>query len=171
MRKIGLQPLRRTAALVDVPPTEGMERWPLTIDIAEEFYFKPEAGKLLISPADETPVAPGDAQPDDLDIAIGIDRVEAALAIDVKRVVRSWSGLRTFAPDRTPVVGFDPESEGFFWCAGQGGYGIQTAPALARTAASLARREALPEDVVGERVGAADLYPGRFASGSKSGET
>ncbi len=144
VRRVGLQPLRRTAALVDVPDHVSISEWPAVIDVDEQFYFKPEAGKLLISPADETPVDPGDAQPDELDIAIAVDRIETALAIEVKRVIRSWSGLRTFASDRTPVVGFDPEKAGFFWCAGQGGYGIQTAPGLARAAAALARREALP---------------------------
>lgn len=163
VRRVGLQPLRRTAALVAVPADVRISEWPAVIDVDEEFYFKPEAGKLLISPADKTPVAPGDAQPEDLDVAIAIDRVEAALAIDVKRVVRSWSGLRTFAPDCTPVVGFAPDAEGFFWCAGQGGYGIQTAPGLARTAASLAKGEALPGDIVAARVSAAGLHPGRFS--------
>ncbi len=164
VRRVGLQPLRRTAALVDVPGHVRIDEWPAVIDVDEHFYFKPEAGRLLISPADETPVVPGDTQPDDLDVAIGIERVEAALAIDVRRVVRSWSGLRTFAPDRAPVAGFDPETKGFFWCAGQGGYGIQTAPGLARAAAALAKGESLPKDIVDEGVRAADLFPGRFTS-------
>jgi D-arginine dehydrogenase len=162
VRAVGLQPLRRTAAIVDVPEHVRVDEWPAVIDAEEQFYFKPEAGKLLISPADETPVSPGDAQPDDLDIAIGIDRVEAALAINVKRVFRSWSGLRTFSRDRVPVVGFDPEVTGFFWCAGQGGYGIQTAPGLARAAAALARGDGLPPDIVAERVSPDDLSPARF---------
>jgi D-arginine dehydrogenase len=162
VRAVGLQPLRRTAAIVDVPEHVRVDEWPAVIDAEEQFYFKPEAGKLLISPADETPVSPGDAQSDDLDIAIGIDRVEAALAINVKRVFRSWSGLRTFSRDRVPVVGFDPEVTGFFWCAGQGGYGIQTAPGLARAAAALARGDGLPPDIVAERVSPDDLSPARF---------
>jgi D-arginine dehydrogenase len=164
VRRVGLQPYRRTAALVETPDHVRINRWPAVIDADEQFYFKPEAGKLLISPADETPDVPGDAHADDLDIAVGIDRVEAALAIDVKRIVRSWAGLRTFAPDRTPVVGFDPDVADFFWCAGQGGYGIQTAPGLARAAAALARREDLPTDIAAERVTAAKLSPGRFVS-------
>jgi D-arginine dehydrogenase len=126
------------------------------------FYFKPDAGKLLVSPADETLDKPGDVQPVDLDVAVGVDRVQGALDIDVRRVSRSWAGLRTFSPDRTPVVGFDPQTPGFFWCAGQGGYGIQSSPALARTAAALARREGVPADVAAEGLTAEDLSPGRF---------
>jgi D-arginine dehydrogenase len=162
-RRIGLTPLRRTALLVDAPAGVDIRRWPAVIDTDEEFYFKPDAAQLLISPADEIPQAPGDAQPDELDVAIGVDRVQAALDIDVKRISHSWAGLRTFSPDRVPVVGFDAEVEGFFWCAGQGGYGIQTAPAMARTAAALAMREPLPADVVSEGLSAGDLSPHRFA--------
>jgi D-arginine dehydrogenase len=161
-RRVGLQPLRRTALLVDAPAGVDVRRWPAVIDADEEFYFKPDAAQLLLSPADETPQGPGDAQPEDLDVAIGVDRVQAALDIEVKKVRRSWAGLRTFAPDRVPVVGFDPEIEGLFWCVGQGGYGIQTAPAMARAAAALARQEDLPEDVAMEGLAAADLSPLRF---------
>jgi D-arginine dehydrogenase len=168
--RIGLQPLRRTALLVDAPPDTDMRDWPAVIDADEQFYFKPDAGKLLLSPADETPDQPGDAQPDDLDIAIAVDRVEAALDIEIRRVSHSWAGLRTFSPDRTPVVGFDPHTAGLFWCAGQGGYGIQTAPAMARTAAALAKREPLPVDVVAAGLSAEDLSPQRFhgAAGGNS---
>jgi D-arginine dehydrogenase len=160
--RIGLRALRRTALLVDAPAGVDVRRWPAVIDADEEFYFKPEVAQLLLSPADETPQAPGDAHPEDLDIAIGVDRVQAALDIDVRRVNHSWAGLRTFAADRVPVVGFDPRTEGLFWCAGQGGYGIQTAPALARTAAALAKRENLPADVATEGLSAADLSPDRL---------
>jgi D-arginine dehydrogenase len=161
-RRVGLQPLRRTALLVDAPAGVDVRGWPAVIDADEEFYFKPDAAQLLLSPADEIPQAPGDAQPEDLDVAIGVDRVQAALDIDVRRVSRSWAGLRTFSPDRVPVMGFDAEVEGFLWCAGQGGYGIQTAPAMARAAAALARQENLPADVVIEGLTAADLSPHRF---------
>jgi D-arginine dehydrogenase len=161
-RPIGLQPLRRTALLVDAPAGASIEGWPAVIDTDEQFYFKPDATKLLLSPADETPQEPGDAQPEKLDVAVGVDRVEAALDIDVRRVGHSWAGLRTFSPDRVPVVGFDPQSAGFFWCAGQGGYGIQTAPAMARTAAALAMQVNLPVDVVAEGLAAEDLSPHRF---------
>lgn len=161
-RPLGLRPLRRTALLVDPPAGVDIRAWPAVIDTEEQFYFKPDAGKLLFSPADETPDWPGDAQPDELDIAIGVDRVQAALDIEVRRVSHSWAGLRTFAPDRVPVVGFDAGLAGFFWCAGQGGYGIQTAPALARTAAALARGERLPSDILAEGLAREDLSPTRF---------
>jgi D-arginine dehydrogenase len=161
-RTVGLRPLRRTALLVDPPAGVDVSQWPAVIDTDEEFYFKPDAGRLLLSPADETPDVAGDAQPDEMDIAVAVDRVQAALDIAVRRVRHSWAGLRTFAPDRVPVVGYDPQVAGLFWCAGQGGYGIQTAPAMGRTAAALARREALPADVVAEGLAAADLSPLRF---------
>jgi D-arginine dehydrogenase len=166
IRPVGLQPLRRTALLIDPPAGTETKHWPAVIDTDEEFYFKPEAGKLLLSPADETPAAPCDAQPDELDVAIAVDRVQNALAIDVQRVSHRWAGLRTFASDRVPVVGFDPVVEGFFWCAGQGGYGIQSAPALARTAAALAQRQALPPDVANAGLDAEDLSPHRFDVGA-----
>jgi len=161
-RRIGLQALRRTALLIDAPAGVDIRHWPAVIDADEEFYFKPEGAQLLLSPADEIPQMPGDAHPTELDVAIGVDRVQAALDIDVRRVSHSWAGLRTFSPDRVPVVGFDPRTEGLFWCVGQGGYGIQTAPALARTAAALAKHENLPADVAAEGLDATHLSPHRF---------
>lgn len=161
-KPLGFQALRRTALLVDAPSGVDIGDWPAVIDADELFYFKPEAGKLLLSPADETPMPPGDAQPDDIDVAIGVDRVQAALDFEVLRVRHRWAGLRTFSPDRAPVVGFDGNVPGFFWCAGQGGYGIQTAPALARTAAALVLRKALPADVAAEGLAPDDLSPRRF---------
>lgn len=160
--RLGLQPFRRTALLVDAPDGVDVRRWPAVIDADEEFYFKPDAGQLLLSPADEAPQTPGDAQPEEWDVALGVERVEAALDIEVRRVRHRWAGLRTFAPDRVPVVGFDARVEGFFWCAGQGGYGIQTAPAMARSAAALARHESLPADVAAQGLKAADLSPWRL---------
>ncbi|MCB2103047.1 MAG: FAD-binding oxidoreductase, partial [Rhodobacterales bacterium] len=130
----------------------------------ETFYFKPESGGLLISPADETVVEPHDAFADDLDVAVGIDRVQGVLDLPVRRVLHTWAGLRSFAADRTPVVGFDPTAPGFFWLAGQGGYGIQTAPAMGRTAAALAAGDPLPADLQDLGVMAAALSPGRFRS-------
>lgn len=134
----GLVPHRRTVALVD--PYEGsragdMASWPAVIDIAEDFYFKPESGKLLCSPADEHPSDPCDAAPEEIDVAIAIDRMQSLLDYPVRRIASSWAGLRTFTADKTPVVGFDPEVDGFFWFAGQGGYGIQMAPALSELGA------------------------------------
>jgi len=131
---LGFRPLRRTALTVDPPPGIEIDAWPNMIDAEESFYFKPEAGRILISPADETPSEPCDAQPDDFDVAVGVDRFERAMGMEIRRVQSRWAGLRTFAPDRLFVAGFDPRCEGFFWLAGQGGYGIQSAPALAQMA-------------------------------------
>jgi D-arginine dehydrogenase len=145
---IGLTPCRRTAITVDAPATPGIADSPMTLDIGQQFYFKPDAGKLLLSPADETASEPCDAQPDELDIATVIDRVERATILKVTRVRSKWAGLRSFVADRTPVVGYDPACSGFFWLAGQGGYGIQTAPAMGRLAAALVRCEATPAELV-----------------------
>ena len=157
----GLQPMRRTAITVDLPPGVDAAGWPMVIDADEEFYFKPEGGRLLLSPADETPMPPCDVQPDELDIAICVDRVQRAADLPVRRVVHSWAGLRSFVPDRTPVVGFDPVVPGFFWLAGQGGYGIQTAPAMGRLVAALLARRDVPADLAEAGVEAAALAPGR----------
>lgn len=132
----GLRPLRRSAAIVPMPDHET-STWPLFLGIAEDWYAKPEAGQLMVSPADEDLVEPHDAFPDDMVLAEGIDRFEKSTIIEVKRVTHSWAGLRTFAPDRSPVVGFDGTAKGFFWLAGQGGYGVQTSPALSQLAADL----------------------------------
>jgi D-arginine dehydrogenase len=159
---VGLRAYRRTAVLVDAPVGVDIREWPAVIDASEQFYFKPDAGKLLLSPADEMPDMARDVQPEEVDIALCVDRIEAALDMEVRRIRRSWAGLRTFAPDRVPVVGFDADVAGFFWCAGQGGYGIQTAPALARTAAALVKREPPPADIVAQGLKAEDLSPRRF---------
>jgi D-arginine dehydrogenase len=134
---LGIQPYRRTIAQLRVTP-EAPEMLPLVIDVAGRFYFKPEAGgRLWISPHDETPIAPGDAASDEIDVATAIDRIGNVVDWTVERVERSWAGLRSFAPDRLPVYGFDAAMPGFFWFAGQGGFGIQTAPAAARLGAAL----------------------------------
>jgi D-arginine dehydrogenase len=161
-RPVGLTPLRRTVILIPGPDSGASVDWPAVMDIGETFYFKPEGRKLLASPADETPSAPCDAQPEELDIAVCVDRIERALELPVARIERSWAGLRTFAPDRTPVVGFDTVVPGFFWLAGQGGYGIQTAPALAMIAAALARGAPLPEEFSGFGVDVGALSPARL---------
>ena len=129
---LDIRPLRRTALTLDPPDGVDIRDWPNMIDADEDFYFKPEAGRILVSPADETPSEPCDAQPEDFDVAVGVDRFERATGMDVRRICSSWAGLRSFAPDRSFVAGFDPRCEGFFWLAGQGGYGIQSAPALAQ---------------------------------------
>jgi len=132
---IGIAPLRRSAALVRAPDGVDVARLPVILDADEQFYFKPEAGKLMISSADETPCVPCDVQAEEIDIAHAVDRYERATGQNVRRIDHHWAGMRTFAPDRTPVVGFDPRCEGLLWVAGQGGYGIQIAPALAQLAA------------------------------------
>lgn len=146
---VGIQPCRRTAALIELPEGPAPDTWPLTIDIEESYYFKPDAGLLLLSPADETPVEPGDVQPEDLDVAIAVDRLERATRLTVNHVRRKWAGLRSFAPDRSPVIGFDRAAPGFFWLAGQGGYGIQTAPAAAGLAAALIRGDTAAQSIGG----------------------
>ena len=163
---LGLQALRRTIALVDLPDPAASRDWPMVIDIDEQFYFKPSSGQLLLSPADETPMAPCDAWPEELDIAIAVDRIQQVADLEVTRVPHSWAGLRTFTPDGTPAVGFDPRAGGFFWLVGQGGYGIQTAPALARLAAALALGQAPPADLTDQGLEIGDLDPGRFAHGN-----
>ena len=162
VRPVGLVPKRRTAFTFD--PPEGMDPgpWPATIDIDEQFYFRPEAGRILGSPADETPSEPCDAQPEELDIAIGIDRIETATVLRVRRLASRWAGLRSFVADKTPVVGFDPEAEGFFWLAGQGGYGIQTSPALGRAVAELVTQGDLPGDLKARGLEKAALAPERL---------
>jgi D-arginine dehydrogenase len=164
LTRVGLQPRRRTAVLVDPPPGMDISRWPFVNDAEEQFYFKPEAGSLFLSPADETPVEPSDAQPDEWDVAAAVERVEAVTTLRIARLKARWAGLRTFAPDRTPVAGFSDEGSGFFWLAGQGGYGIQTAPALSRAAAALIMGAPLPEDLQSLNAELAALSPRRFAA-------
>jgi D-arginine dehydrogenase len=161
---VGLTPCRRTAIILEAPANTEISAWPAVIDVDEGFYFKPEAGRILASPADETPSVPTDAAPEELDIAICVDRLQAVADIPVRRVLRAWAGLRTFAPDRTPVFGFAAGTPGFFWFAAQGGYGMQIAPAAARLGAALARGEATPSDVAALGVEAATFSPARFAS-------
>lgn len=166
---IGLEPKRRTAILIEPPAGMNPARWPMIMDVGEAFYFKPDAGMLLVSPCDETDSAACDAQPEELDIAIAADRVMGATTLEVRRVNHSWAGLRSFVADRTPVAGFDPALEGFFWLAGQGGYGIQTAPAMAELAASLILDGKVPERLADFGVDASALAPERlFTRAQKS---
>jgi len=142
---ISIQPYRRTIAQLSTDPPMSADM-PLVMDALGRFYFKPEAGgRLWLSPHDETPVDPHDVAPEELDVAIAIDRFEHAVEWRVLRRERAWAGLRSFAPDRLPVYGFDAQAPGFFWFAGQGGFGIQTAPAAAMVAASLLLGTPLPE--------------------------
>lgn len=146
-RPLGIQPYRRTLLQLRTDP-EAPEGMAHVAHIGHQFYFKPEAGgKLWLSPTDETPVEPHDVQPEELDVAVAIDRFEHVVDWRVAALERKWAGLRSFAPDRLPVYGFDAEVPGFFWCAGQGGFGIQTAPAAAKVAAALLLRRAPDESI------------------------
>lgn len=145
---VGLTPKRRTALTFDPPADLPPQTWPLTFDIDEEWYFKPDAGRILASPADETPSPPCDAQPEELDIAICIDRIERVTSLQVRRPASTWAGLRCFVDDHSPVNGFDDRIEGFYWLVGQGGYGIKTASTMARIATAKITGTAVPDDVL-----------------------
>lgn len=162
-RPLGLRPLRRSAITFAAPPGCDVAALPMVVDADEEFYLKPEAGRLLASPGDETPSVPTDSRPEELDIAICVDRITKAFDLEVRRIESSWAGLRTFAADRAPVCGFDPLVAGFFWLAGQGGYGVQTAPALSGLAASLVRGEAPDAAITATGLTPELLSPGRSA--------
>lgn len=159
---IGLQPKRRSMAVVPAPAGHDVAAWPLISDVGETFYAKPQSGKLLVSPAEATPVEPHDAYADDLALAEGLARFEQAVDMKVTRIEHSWAGLRSFVTDGSPVCGYDPSAQGFFWLVGQGGYGIQSAPAMARAAAALIGGERIPDDIAREGFEAADLAPDRF---------
>ena len=164
---IGLIPKRRTAAIVAAPielAPDTLASLPITIDIEENFYLKPDAGRLLISPADETPSPACDAQPEDMDIALCVERIEQAFDLQVHRIESKWAGLRSFVVDKCPVVGYSTTAPAFFWLAGQGGYGIQTAPALARLAASQVLQRPMPEDIAAEGVDLSEIDPSRLAN-------
>ncbi len=159
---IGLQPKRRSAFIFAPPEGMAIERWPMVIGAGEAFYFKPDAGMLLGSPANEDPVDAQDVQPEELDIALGIQRIEEATTLRIRRPTRTWAGLRSFVADGDLVGGFDPERKGFFWLAAQGGYGIQTSPAMGEACSALVRGRALPERIAAFGLTAAMLSPTRF---------
>lgn len=159
---IGLTPKRRTAAMVEAPVLSGLASCPITIDIDEEFYLKPDAGRLLISPADETPCEPCDAQPEELDLAICVDRIETAFDLQIKKIEHKWAGLRSFVADKSPVAGFSAQVPGFYWLAGQGGYGIQSSPALSEFAAAQILGKQLPGYINDQGLAPADLAPNRL---------
>lgn len=165
---IALVPKRRTAALIDAPeglPSDVLTRLPITIDIDEEFYLKPDAGRMLMSPADETPFEPCDVQPDELDIALCADRIQRAFDLRVQRIVSKWAGLRSFVADKSPVVGYSQTAPDFFWLAGQGGFGIQSAPALARLAGSAVLGRPIPDDIVAQGLIMEDVHVSRLRLG------
>jgi D-arginine dehydrogenase len=161
-RPVGLVPKRRTAFTFDAPAGLDLVHLPMVVDFDESWYFKPEVGQFLASPADETPSPPCDAQPEEMDIAIAVERIETATTLQIRRIKNKWAGLRSFVADKNLVVGYDQAVEGLFWLAGQGGYGIQTGESAGRLAASLALGRGMPGDIAGLGVSEAALSPGRF---------
>ena len=161
-KRLGLTPKRRTVLTFDPPAGVSLQGWPMAIDAEETFYFRPEAGRILASPADETPVPPCDVQPEEIDLALTVDRIERATTLKVASIGHKWAGLRSFFPDKTPVAGWSGEAPGFFWLAGQGGYGIMTSPALGRVAAALIAGQDLPADLRALGLDPAALSPTRL---------
>jgi D-arginine dehydrogenase len=159
---LGLVPHRRTAFIFDAPDHVAVARWPMVSDADERFYFKPDAGRLLGSLAEEVPSPPTDAQPDELDVATAVDRIEQVVDFSIRRVLRSWTGLRVFGGDRDPVSGFEPGVAGFYWHAAIGGYGIQTAPALGEFAAAMILGREPPAALAALGVEARQLAPERL---------
>ena len=166
---LGIQPRRRSIFLARSLQVRPLEGWPFTLAADETFYFKDEGESVLVSPADATPVEPHDARPDELQIARAIEAVNGMTTLGIRSVAQSWAGLRSFAPDGEPVVGGLDRGEGFHWFAGQGGYGLQMAPALARLAAAVIRGEAIPADLAAVGVDAHALSPARLLRGSRGG--
>jgi len=159
---IGLQPRRRTVCLIQPPSDLAIGGWPMVLNVDEEFYLKPDAGMLLLSPADETGSDPCDAQADEFDIATAVDRLERATTLQVHRIAHRWAGLRSFVDDESPVIGFDELQPGFFWLAALGGYGIQTAPALSQIAASLALGRQIDERLLAFNIDLTQMSPARL---------
>jgi D-arginine dehydrogenase len=164
---VGLHPLRRTLFMIGAPDGVDIGHLPLTGDIDVTWYMKPEGPQFLCSPADETPSPPCDAKVDEVDVARALERIRAATVLEARHVRSSWAGLRTFTADRTPIACEDPDHPGFFWLVGQGGYGIQTAPALARCAASFVRGEGVPADVAERGLTSSDLHRDRLAGATQ----
>lgn len=159
---IGLVPHRRSAFTFTPPAGVDCSAWPVTSGIDEEWYFKPESGVLLGSPANADPMTPHDVAPDELDIAIGIDRIQQATTLEIRRPIRTWAGLRSFVPDGELVIGWDRRARDFFWLAGQGGYGIQTAPGASALAASVLLGHRMPEGFASLGVTEAAVSPARL---------
>lgn len=169
VRPLGFTPRRRTAFTTAAPEGVALEHLPMLYDVDETFYVKPEGDQMLCSPADKTPSKPSDARPDMLEIARSLDEIREMTTIPARSVRTSWAGLRTFSPDENLVVGADPEVAGFFWLAGQAGYGVQTSPALGRYAAAAIVGEEQPKDVLGLGLQVDRVSPSRFSHQSGAG--
>ena len=161
-RSLGLQPKRRAAFIFAGPEGVDIHQWPMLVSLDESFYMKPDAGMFLGSPANADPVEPHDVQPEELDIAMGIYQIEEATTLTIRRPTRTWAGLRSFVADGDLVAGFDPQVPGLFWVAAQGGYGIQTSPAMGMASAALVCAQDLPEPLVRCGLNAAMLSPQRL---------
>lgn len=170
-RPIGLVPKRRSAFTFAPPPGLDVSRWPLCAGIDESWYIKPDAGRLLGSPANADPVEPQDVQPEELDIAKAIDRIETMTTLRIVRPSRTWAGLRSFVGDGDLVGGFDPELPGFFWIAGQGGYGIQTSAAMGECCAAMALGQVIPAQIARFGLTAAMLSPARLRAAAQPIDT
>ncbi len=147
VRGIGIEPRRRSAFLFEPPPGESHKSWPLVVGIDETWYFKPDAGLLLGSPANVDPVLPHDVVAEDLDIALGVYNIEAVTTLKIGRPKSTWAGLRSFVADGEPVCGFDDRVQNFFWAAAVGGYGIQIAPAFGHLCATMLLKGVVPKDI------------------------
>lgn len=161
-RSLGLQPKRRAAFIFAGPEGLDTHHWPMLVSLDESFYMKPDAGMFLGSPANADPVEPHDVQPEELDIALGIYQIEEATTLSIRRPTRTWAGLRSFVSDGDLLAGFDPQVPGLFWVAGQGGYGIQTSPAMGQASAALVRGQPLPEPLTRFGLTPALLSPARL---------
>ena len=159
---LALTPFRRTAFTFAPPADTDIGGWPMTVDVDEQFYFKPERHQLMGSLAEETLMEPHDVGAREVDVALAIERIEAATTLKIPHVAKTWAGLRTFTLDRMPAIGFDPDHPGFFWLVGQGGFGIMTSPAAARSTAALVAGHRLPDDVVAAGLDLDGIDPGRF---------
>ncbi|MDB5554643.1 MAG: glycerol-3-phosphate dehydrogenase [Rhizobium sp.] len=159
---LGIVPHRRTAITVDVPVAYDLAATPGVSEVAEDYYFKPESGRLMVSPADATPSDPCDAQPEDLDVAYAAHFLEQSTILPVRNIAHKWAGLRSFAPDKRQVVGFDPRDPAFFWLAGQGGSGILTSPALSAWAAGVFLHGRPPQDLMALGLAAEYFSPNRL---------
>jgi D-arginine dehydrogenase len=160
----GLRPLRRTAITFNPPAGHEASRWPMTFDVAETWYFKPEGRHIMMSPTDLTPSEPVDAQPEEFDIAVAIDRIETVTTMKVGRLNSRWAGLRTFAPDHEAVIGTDPTEPSFVWYAGQGGNGVMASPAGAAICAAAATGNSWPKSVTKLGLTSDKIAPARLTS-------